>query len=288
MVEEARETGFSRERQPLPSSARAFFAAEGDGPIFERFEAVVGQGNPGDRGGEVGEDLRAGPGGLAGGAPRLVPDLGRDERVKPRRGQRRFARAPEEPGEGVDRQEPGRRARREPLQALGGQGAARDERMDMRMGGHVPGPGVEAADHTDLPAERVGVQRAGLESSRSGLQEQGGAQRLVRADDRAPFLRQRQGDQKVRDGQEEGALLVEPAGGRGVWARGAMAVLPRMRAILEFPTVGALGEMPASRLGAALLESFHRRQVAGEPTVGALRPVRRAIALDHRRQLDHG
>ena len=40
------------------------------------------------------------------------------------------------------------------------------------MVGQVPGPGVEDADHTDLPAEIVRVQGEGLESGRGGLKEQ--------------------------------------------------------------------------------------------------------------------
>jgi hypothetical protein len=89
-----------------------------------------------------------------------------------------------------------------PLHALWGQSAARDKIMDMRMIGQVPGPGVEDADHTDLPAEIVRVQGEGLESSRRGLKEQVVEQLLVRAGARAQFLRQRKGDQKVRDWQE--------------------------------------------------------------------------------------
>lgn len=53
------------------------------------------------------------------GHPVLAPDLGRHERVEGSSGQGRVERAPEEPGEGPDGHEPGRRAGREPLHALG-------------------------------------------------------------------------------------------------------------------------------------------------------------------------
>ena len=79
------EKGFSRKCQPFPPGASAFFDAEGNLPIFECFQAVVGQGNPVDIGCKVGEDLRTSPRGLAVGHPGRVPDLGRYGRVEARR-----------------------------------------------------------------------------------------------------------------------------------------------------------------------------------------------------------
>src|SRR5205823_74782 len=68
----------------------------------------------------------------------------------------------------------------------------------------------------------------------------------------------------------------------------AMAILTRMVAIREFPTVGTLGEMPAECLGAARCNGCHRREMAGEHTVVELRPVRRAITAENFSQLNHG
>src|SRR5207249_3274475 len=99
-----------------------------------------------------------------------------------------------------------------------------------------------------------------------GLQEQVREPLLVRPGDGAQCLRQREGDEKVRHREEEGLLLVEPAGGRSVLALRAMAILTRMVAIREFPTVGTLGEMPAECLGAARCNGCHRREMAGEHT----------------------
>jgi len=96
----------------------------------------------------------------------------------------------------------------------------------MRMVGEVPGPGVEDAYHTDLPTEGMGVQREGLQGSRRGLKEQVGEAALMRAGHRAQFLGQREGDEKVRDRQEQRPLLCQPACGRGILTRRAMPVLP--------------------------------------------------------------
>ena len=160
--------------------------------------------------------------------------------------------------------------------------------MDMRMGGQVPRPGVEDAHHAELPAEGARVQRQGLQGSRSGLKEQGVQAVLMRTGHRAECLRERKSDQTVGDRQEQRPLLVEPACGRGMLTRGAMPVLTRMRALLQFPAVGTLGEMPPQRLGSARCNSLHGSQVAGEQAVCALRPVCRALASEDLGPLDHG
>jgi hypothetical protein len=117
MRKEAVEEGVGGERQPCPPSAGALCEAARDGPIVERFQAVVAQGNPGDGGGEGGKDLRAGTGRLAVGHPVLVPDLGWHGLAEASGGQRRFALPTEALRERTDRDEPSCRARREPLRA---------------------------------------------------------------------------------------------------------------------------------------------------------------------------
>jgi hypothetical protein len=179
MLEEAVDERFSRERQTMPPGAAALLDAERDVPIFERFQAVVGEGNPVDRGGEGCKDRGAGPCRLTGGHPILVPGLGRHRLAEASGGQRRFARAPEEPGARADRHEPGRTAGGEPLRTVWRQGPPRDKRVDRRMGGKVPGPGVEDAHHADLPTEGVGVQRQGLSGGSGGLKKQVGHEVLV-------------------------------------------------------------------------------------------------------------
>ena len=122
----------------------------------------------------------------------------------------------------------------------------------MRMGGHVPGPGVEDPHHAELPAEGVGIESQGVSGSRRGLKKQGVQASLVRAGERAQCLRSRTGNQNGRDRQEQRTLLCSPRGGRGLLARGAMPVRAGMRAVCQCSAGGAWGEMPAKSLGPAL------------------------------------
>jgi hypothetical protein len=110
MLEEAVDERFSGQRQTFPPSAVPLLEAERDVPVFQRFEAVVGEGNPVEIGSEVGEGLGAGTGRLAVGHPGLVPDLGRHGIAEASGGQCHFELATEEPGERADGYEPGRRA----------------------------------------------------------------------------------------------------------------------------------------------------------------------------------
>ena len=114
-LEEAVDARFGGARQPFPPGAGVLLDAERDRPIFQHFQAVGGEGKPGEVRSEGGEDRRAGARRLAVGHPVLVPDLGRHEIAEASGSQCRFARAPEERGECADGHEPGRRAGGEPL-----------------------------------------------------------------------------------------------------------------------------------------------------------------------------
>ena len=173
VLQEAAQKRFCGSRPVLPPLAPALLDAEGDVPVFARVKAVGGDGNPVDGGGEGGEDLRAGASRCTVGHPALVPDPGRHGSEETGSGQRRRARAPEDLGARVDGSQPLRRAGGAPRRAVRRQGPTRHERMDLRMVGHLPGPGVEDAHHADLPTEVCGVQGEGLQGSRGGLQEQG-------------------------------------------------------------------------------------------------------------------
>jgi len=157
----------------------------------------------------------------------------------------------------------------------------------MRMGGQVPGPGVEDTSPADLPAEVVGVYSQGLSGSRGGLKEQVVHASVVRAGSRSQCLRQRKGDQKVRDRQQKRPLLFQPPGGRVILTLGTMPVLTRMIAILEFSAPGALGEMPAKGRSPARFNRRHGGQVAGEQAIFALGPICWAIAPEEVRQFAH-
>src|SRR5207247_10709209 len=112
--------------------------------------------------------------------------------------------------------------------------------MDRGMRGEIPGPRVEDAHHAELSAEGVGVQSQGLQGGRGGLKEPVVQAVRRRTGHGAEVLRERQGDEKVRDRQEACPRLVKPAAGRSVLTRGAMPVLTGMVALFAFSAVGTL------------------------------------------------
>ena len=68
--------------------------------------------------------------------------------------------------------------------------------------------------------------------------------------------------------------------------RGAMPVLAGMRAVLQGPAIGALGDMTTKRLGPALCHGRHGGQRAGGPTGTDAGALLGAMALEHRGPLD--
>ena len=159
--------------------------------------------------------------------------------------------------------------------------------MDLGMLGQVPGPGVEDPHHADLAAEGVGVKSQGLQGGSGGLKEQVLHAVLVRTGHRAQCLREGKGDQKVRGRQEERPLLFQPACRRFMLTLRAMPVLAGMIAVLQRTARGTLGDMPAKRLGAALVTGRHGGQVAGGHTVAEAGAIRGSMAPENVGQLDH-
>jgi hypothetical protein len=117
-LEAAAEERFGGKRQVLPRAACAVLDSECYRPIFKLFRAVVGEGNPTDGGGEVGDDRRAGAGWFTVDPPVMLPDLGRPVLEQPGFGQRRLELAAEDFGEGADGNQPIRLAGGEPCRAV--------------------------------------------------------------------------------------------------------------------------------------------------------------------------
>ena len=101
------EEGLGRARQTFPPSATPLRVAERDVPVFTRVQAGGGEGNPVHVRSEGGQNRSASARRLAVGPPGVVPDLGRHGLGETSGGQRRLARAPEEPGARANRHEPG-------------------------------------------------------------------------------------------------------------------------------------------------------------------------------------
>lgn len=267
MLEEASDACLCGERPVLPRVAPTRFEAEGDVSVCELFHAVVGHGNASDGGGEGGDDLCAGADWFTMGDPGLLPDGGGCMIEQVGVGDLLLALAPEDVRQRSHRNKPILRAGCEPLRAVGRQCPSRDEVMDMRMGGHISGPGVEDAHHTDLAAKVFGVQGECRQGSSRGLQEHVVHTLLVRTGSRPQGLRQGKGDETRGHGQEQLPLRVEPPGGLVVLARGTVPILAGMRALLECLALCALGDMTAKSLGTAWCTLLHGSQVAGGHTV---------------------
>ena len=106
VLQEAADELFNGQRPVCPCVARALLDAEGHLPICALCQAVIGDGDPVEVGGEVGEDFCAGAGRLTMGYPSLCPDLGRHVREETGGSQGRLELAPEELGERVDGHQP--------------------------------------------------------------------------------------------------------------------------------------------------------------------------------------
>lgn len=152
--------------------------------------------------------------------------------------------------------------------------------MDRGLGGQVPGPGVEHTHHAALPAKGMGIQRACLEGSRSGLQEPVGEAVLRRTSHRAQCRGERQGDENVRDREEQRPLLFQPACGRCLLALRARPILTRTIAVRQCSARRTLGERPAPRRGSAGLDGLHGGQGTRAHAVGDLRARGRAMPPD--------
>jgi hypothetical protein len=75
-LEEASDALLCGKRAALPLVGFALLEAKGDAPVIELFDAVVGESNAPDRGGEVGDALVAASGWFTVGAPWLAPEVG--------------------------------------------------------------------------------------------------------------------------------------------------------------------------------------------------------------------
>ena len=269
MREDAAEACCGGKRSAVPLVACPLLAAAGAGPIFTLFEAVVGESQATDVGGEGGDDRGAGASGCTGGDPWLTPDV--DGPGTEPVGWGAFLRAlpPADCRQRAPRHQPVRITGEEPAGTLWRQGPAWDERMDRWRRGHLSGPGMQPAPHAHPAAAGFGVEGERLQSGSGGGKAPGVHPLVVRAGHGAQCLGQGKGDENIGHGQQERPLRVEPPGGVVVLALGPRAMLAGMVAVLACLTLCALGDLPAERCGAALCNGRHGSQVALGPPVAA-------------------
>ena len=136
-----------------------------------------------------------------------------------------------------------------PAETVGGQAATGHEQMDVRMVTEIAGPGLEHGGEAEFGAEILGIGGEVLQGA-GKLFQQGAIPGFHRgADGFAQLLGDGAGDQEIRDGQEPGALLGEPAGGIVLTATGTGPVIAGVIGEM-FPAAGTAIALPAQGGGA--------------------------------------
>lgn len=101
------------------------------------------------------------------------------------------------------------------------------------------------------------------------------------------FIRQSEGDHKVRNREQQVLLLREPLVGLIILAFGAMPVFARVVAVALLFALVAVIEVAAKCLGAALFDVLHGAQMRGQHPEAELRPVLFAMETKDVGHLDH-
>jgi hypothetical protein len=288
VLEAAADELFGGKCPVFPQVAPACREPAGDLPVFQRFTAVVGDGQAADVWGEVRADLGAGAGRLTMRPPGLWPDVGGHLSEQAGCGQGCPERATEEFGARADRDKPGMLAGREPWGALWRQGSTGHESMDLWMIGHIPRPGVQDPNHAELPAEALGVHGQGVPSGSGGLEEQVRQEVWVRAGHGPQFLGQGKGDQNRGDGQEPLAWRFQPVWSLGIVALGTMPICAGMIAVLRCTARHALRDRPTEGCSPAVCNGLHGLYVALGEAVVEWGARLRSIAPADVRQLEQG
>jgi hypothetical protein len=185
----------------------------------------------------------------------------------------------EDPGDGLDREQEVMMGRQPDL-TIGSQPAARYEIVDMGVIGQVTRPGMQDAEHTDLPADKAGVTSQELSGGRRGLEEQVIEKGLMAARQWAQRSGQGEGEHEIGDGQEQILLCLQPFLGSLVLALGAVAVAAGEVAVADFAAIWASVHLSTPGFCAAALNSEHCLTVAGEQAVGVLLAVGRAVLAE--------
>ncbi len=286
VLEEAAEERLGGERRGLSRLGRGVPVPEGEVAVLEREEVAVAEGHAKKIRGQV---L---PGGLAAAHrdevhdPVLVPALPGDLGEQAGRLEPVAECGPEELGQGLLRHEEGGSGRSP-------RGAVRAEPAPGAQGVHLRGvtqfarPAVQNADPAEEAPEVLRIGRERLESRLGGLEEQGVNNLLVAPSQTAQAPRQGEGGGEVRDGQEEGSLLIAPAIGLVGLTLGAGAVLAGVGLVMLLLALGAAVQLPAQGLGPTGTEVLDGPPVAGEQPVVVLGERGRAMPAEEVRQFRH-
>jgi len=140
-------------------------------------------------------------------------------------------------------------------------------------------------DQADLAADEARVLGQGLQRGGGALEQQVVERALMRAGERAQLAGHGEGDQEMRHGQEQRALLREPALGGVVLALWTVAVLARMIGVDQLLARLTEVDLSAQALGAAGLDVVQGAPVRGQHARAEARAVLRPVAAEDLRQL---
>jgi len=132
-------------------------------------------------------------------------------------------------------------SRRSPPLAVRVQPTSGDQGVHMRVVAQVSRPAMQDADQAKGATDVFGIGSQPLQGLLGGLEEQIVDDLLVGTGQTSHAVRYGEGGQEVRDGQEPGSLLLEPAIGLAILTLGAVAVFTGVLLVVLRLTRGATG-----------------------------------------------
>jgi len=224
-----------------------------DSAIGHPLNDAIGGGGFEDVAGEITQGIFTRASGLAADVPMTLPDLGRDpgEELGLFLEQAGF----EEGAAAIAQRlmvEEERFACRDPGASVQAETPARHQVMDVGMKDEGATPGVEDTQHAQLGSQPAGIGGQILQRLGAGGKEQVQGDLLMRADEAPQFLGHGEGDQEVRDGQEQARpLALKPVVGVGLTALRTVPVVTRMIAVEKARAGWTLEELATQGRGAA-------------------------------------
>ena len=262
--------------------------AEGDAPVGEGFELVIGEGDVTDVPREIARRVLAAPDLLGVHGPGARPYGGID-RIRQRGplegGAHLRAKDRREP---VARHEKARVRRLGPRDPVGCESARSDEQMRVRMVLQRAGPRVEHGEDAERAADPRAIGGEGVHGGRRFAEERGVHHRLVRARDRAELLWQGEREQVVVTGEQTRPHALEPVL-RTIRLTGrAVAIATGVIGVVERRAVVTAIERAAEGRRATRDDVVDRAPVRRQQAPRVRRDVRRARGADDVRQRGHG
>ena len=267
------------QRLQLQSSELSGFAlaiGPQDLALRQELERAIGRGGFEEVAGQVTQGVESGTGGLATDVPGFFPDLlwNLREQIGMLLEQTSFEEGAEVLAQRLVREQEVVFGR-DPGASIQTQAAAGNQIMNVGMKDQGARPGVEHAQHSQLRSQAFGMGRQILQGLGAGGKEQVQANLQMGTDEKPEGFGYREGDQEVRDREEQTLLLaLEPIFGVSVAALRTMPVVAGMVAVVEPVAVRTAQELASQHGGAAeqdLLQDLPMPQRHGGVTLAISR-----------------